>query len=130
MRYSTLAVLAIVVVGCSAVTTPSVTPPDDSLGGTPAADVDEARRFCGWPTDTSIGWSGHATLSDLGLPVTAGDFGGLVIVTAEPITDLPEGYPPQDPPVRWFCAIPDLPAEVGSDFVFGPVPENWDAPGG
>ena len=127
MRFSTLAVLAMVVAGCSAITTPSATPLN-SLGGTAGADVEEALRSCGWPTDTAVGWSGHATLSDLGFSVTAGDVEGLIIVTAQPFTDLPEGYPPQDPPVRWFCAIPDSPAEIGSDFVFGPVPAGWDAP--
>jgi len=96
--------------------------------GTAGADVEEALRTCGWPTDTAVGWSGHATLSDLGLSVTAGDVEGRIIVTAQALTDLPEGYPPQDPPVRWFCAIPDSPAEIGSDFVFGPVPAGWDAP--
>lgn len=130
MRYLALTLLAMVVAGCGDPVTPSGTP---SSAGAPSAglfdDVEQALRACGWLADTPIGWSGHGTLSDLGLPMTAGDVEGLIVVSAEPMTDPPFDYPAADPPLRWFCAIPDDRASVGSDSVFGPVPEDWQAPG-
>ena len=132
MRIARLILVAIVAAGCGALTPPGAgsdsSVPDPSTGLRVDGPIAQALETCGMPADASIGWSGHATLSGLGLPLKAGDVEGMIVVTAEPLTGAPFDALAEGPPIRWFCAVPDAPALVGSDFVIGPVPAAWDPP--